>query len=170
MVMWNKKKKLFTSSKAIVLLFGIIAFLFPIVYYVFNFRKLSISTNPTDWALFGDYMGGIYGGIYSVIVTILVVYLARELSKKDNKRDKQIKVAETLYLQIKTIENNNHNYKSIDKLRKEINLNDLYLSDSIKNKLIMLADQFNEYKDNNGAIDQTLKNNVMEYLKNIYEQ
>ena len=79
------------------------------MYYVFNFRKLSISTNPTDWALFGDYMGGIYGGIYSVIVTILVVYLARELSKKDNKRDKQIKVAETLYLQIKTIENNNCN-------------------------------------------------------------
>ena len=166
----NKKKNLFKSHKTIVLLIGIIAFLFPIVYYVFSFRKLSISTNPTDWALFGDYMGGIYGGIYSVIVTVLAVYLARELSKKDNKRNKQIEVAETLYLQIKTIENNHHNYRSIDKLRKEINLNDLYLSDSIKNKLIILADQFNEYKDNNGAIDQTLKNNVMEYLKNIYEQ
>lgn len=140
--------------------------LLPILIYCINFYKFSISDNPSDWALFGEYIGG----IYSVIAALLVVYLTRYLSKEDNKRNKLIEIVESLYQQIKVIENNDYDYPSIAKLRGDINLNELYLPENIKNKLIKLADQFNEYKDNNGELDLEFKKSVMDSLKNIYEQ
>ena len=51
-----------------------------------------------------------------------------------------------------------------------ISNNKKYLPENIKNKLIKLADQFNEYKDNNGELDLEFKKSVMDSLKNIYEQ
>ena len=51
----------------------------PLAVYVIHFYDYPISENPSDWADFGSYIGG----IYSIIVAILVVYLTRDLSKKD---------------------------------------------------------------------------------------
>lgn len=169
MVMCSERKMKFqewrkTLRKVVVL----IAVLLPVVVYCinFNFYKFSISDNPSDWALFGEYIGG----VYSVIVAFLVVYLTRYLSKEDNKRNKLIEVVENLYHQIKAIENKDYDYDSIAKLRNEIDLNELYLPEGIKNNLIKLADKFNEYKDNNGELDFEFKKSVMDSLKNIYEQ
>jgi hypothetical protein len=138
----------------------------PIGIYIFYFWDHPISNNPTDWGVFGDFIGG----VYSVIVTILAVYLARALTKRDHKREKQFKAAETLYNQITTIENNNYNRNSIEKLKRDIHSNELYLEPSITNDIIKLADQFLEQKDGTGIVEYEFRDYVMSQLKDLYEQ
>ena len=152
-----------------IIILGVIVLFVPIgIYYLF-FRDCAISNNPNDWGVFGDYLGGIYGGVYSVVVTILAIYLGRALAKKDSRKEKQKQAAETLLRQIKTIESNNYNLHSIKKLKKEINLNELYISDLLDD-LIALSDQFQMQKDGTGIVDMEMKDNLMSQLKELYEQ
>lgn len=152
-----------------VILLCVAVLLAPIVCYYLKFRDYSISNNPSDWGVFGDYLGGIYGGVYSVVVTILAFYLGRALAKKDSRKEMQRQAAETLIRQIKTIENNNYNLHSIKKLKKDINLNEIYISDMLDD-LIALSDQFQMQKDGTGFVDVEMKDNLMSQLKDLYEQ
>ncbi len=148
------------------LLLGTILLVAPIGVYIFYFWNCPISDNPTDWGVFGDFIGG----VYSIIVTILAVYLASALTKRDHKKEKQFKAAEILYNQITTIENNNCNRRSIEKLKRDIHSNELYLDPDITNDVIKLADQFLEQKDGTGNVDIEFKEYVMSQLKDLYEQ
>ena len=74
--------------KVIIISLGIILLVIPIVFYIIYFSDYSISNNPADWGVFGDYVGGIYGGLFTCLITLLAVYLARALTKKDQKQVK----------------------------------------------------------------------------------
>lgn len=163
------KKRIIVSLRILGIILGIITFLLPIIIYVCHFRNYAISTNPTDWGVFGDYIGGLYGGFYSILITVLAIYLARALTKKDRKKEKQSNAAEALFQQIKTIENNNYNLNSISKLRKDINKNEIYLSSELKEDLIHLSDQLNEEKDHTGSVDYELRQSVLLQLKQLYD-
>ena len=142
----------------------------PIGLYVWNFRYNSISDNPSDWGVFGDYISGIYGGFFACIMTVLAIYLARALSKKDQQKEKQKKAAEILFIQLKTIENNNYNRNSIEKLKRDINSNELYIPKDLQNDMIALADMYLEKKDGTGNINLELDESVKLQLKELYEQ
>lgn len=149
---------------------GIIVLLIPIGTYYLYFGNYPISNDPADWGVFGDYLSGIYGGVYSVVVTILAFYLGRALTKKDSKKEKTRQAAETLYNQIKTIENNNYNRNSIEKLKREINYNELHIPKDLQEDMISLTDMYLEKKDGTGNIDLELDESVKLQLKNLYEQ
>ena len=93
-----------------------------------------------------------------------------ELAKKDQIKEKQIKAAEVLYNQITTIENNNYNRNSIEKLKRDIHSNELYISKDLCNDMISLADQFLEQKDGTGTINIELNESVKLQLKELYGQ
>lgn len=152
-----------------IVILGIIILLAPIGIYSLIFKDCPISKDPTDWGVFGDYISGIYGGVYSVVVTILVIYLGRALTKKDSMKEKKKQAAEMLFNQIKKIENNNYNLHSIEKLKRDISKNELYISDLL-NDLIALSDQFQMQKDGTGVVDVEMKDNLMSQLKDLYEQ
>lgn len=67
----------------LILLVPLIGILLP---YIYTFSNATLSTNPTDWGVFGDYIGGILNPIFSLINIILLVYLTYLVSKKDDER------------------------------------------------------------------------------------
>ncbi len=163
-------RKFIKEHKWLAITICIVFALTPIGIYSWNFRSFVISDDPVDWGVFGDYIGGIYGGFFTCIITVLAIYLARALAKKDQKKEKQIKAAEVLYNQITTIENNNYNRNSIEKLKRDIHSNELYISKDLCNDMISLADQFLEQKDGTGTINIELNESVKLQLKELYGQ
>lgn len=155
--------------KWIIIVLGIIILVLPIICYAIVFRHFSISNNPEDWGVFGDYIGGVYGGFFACIIMIFVIYLARSLSKEDEKRKKISQVAEDLYIQIKKVESCNYNINSINKLRRDIDKNSLYIKD-IKNDLIDLCDNFHSLADQNECENIKLKEYVLSQLESLYEK
>lgn len=166
----KKIRKFIKNNKWLAIIICAIFALIPIGIYCWKFRCYSISDNPADWGVFGDYIGGIYGGFFTCIITVLAIYLARALAKKDQIKEKQIKAAEVLYNQITTIENNNYNRNSIEKLKRDIHSNELYISKDLCNDMINLADQFLEQKDGTGTISIELNESVKLQLKELYGQ
>lgn len=145
---------------------GIIILAAPIGVYIFYFGDCSISNNPADWAVLGDYVGGIYGGFFSCLITFLAVYLARALTKKDQRQLKTSAAAEKLYKQICVIENNGYNLNSISKLSRDIKENELYFPDKeFVRQLMDLYDQFVAR-----TVDEKLKGYIMTQLKDYYGQ
>lgn len=56
------------------LLFVIIVFFCFVLAYIINFHSHSISANPGDWGVLGDYIGGVTNPLIS---TIALIYLAK---------------------------------------------------------------------------------------------
>lgn len=56
----------------------------PILCYIINFASYGVSGNVSDWAAFGDYIGG----VYSVVLTIVLVYVSYSLNKKAKRERK----------------------------------------------------------------------------------
>ncbi len=157
--------------KVIIILLGIILLVIPIAFYIIYFSDYSISNNPVDWGVFGDYVGGIYGGFFTCLITFLAVYLARALTKKDQKQVKTSAAAEKLYKQICVIENNGYNLNSINKLFRDIKECELYFPDKeFIEQLVRLYDQFVQQNGGTGTVDEELKNYIITQLKVYYEQ
>lgn len=157
--------------KVIIISLGIILLVVPIAIYIIYFSDYSISNNPADWGVFGDYVGGIYGGFFTCLITFLAVYLARALTKKDQKQIKTSAAAEKLYKQICVIENNGYNLNSINKFLRDIKECVLYFSDKeFIEQLGRLYDQFLEQNGGTGSVDEELKNYIITQLKVYYEQ
>lgn len=57
----------------------------PVLLYIRQFGRLGISNDPQDWAVFGDYIGG----VYTVLVTFFAIYLTRNLEKRDAEKTRQ---------------------------------------------------------------------------------
>lgn len=159
----------FRKHKCIPKLIGCVIMVLPIIIYFMKFRHFSISNNPEDWGIFGDYIGRIYGGFFACLIMILVIYLAHALNKEDEKRKKISQVAEDLYNQIKKIESNNYNLNSINKLRRDINNNSLYIK-GIMDDLIDLCDNFQSISDQTASEDFKLKEHVLSQLESLYEK
>ncbi len=143
----------------------------PVGFYIWHFGFYPISDDPSDWGLFGDYIGGIYGGFFSCILIILAIYITRSLSKKDQRQIKTSNAAETIYKQINVIENNGYNLNSINKYFRDIKANELYFDDkTFVEQLVKLYDQFIEHNAGTGVVDIDLRNYVMTQLQDYYVQ
>lgn len=54
--------------------------------YVFNFNKSPLSSDPSDWGTFGDYIGGILNPILGITNIIVLIYISLLISKYEDKR------------------------------------------------------------------------------------
>ncbi|MGF7230590.1 hypothetical protein [Arachidicoccus sp.] len=61
----------------------------PIFFYVKDFHELQRSDNPSDWAAFGDYFGGILGPIISLLTLIVTIIIAVNLSKIERRNHEE---------------------------------------------------------------------------------
>ena len=65
----------------------------PILCYIINFASYGVSGNVSDWAAFGDYIGG----VYSVVLTIVLVYVSYSLNKKSEKEKEKLRAIHEIY-------------------------------------------------------------------------
>ena len=136
--------------------------LIPIALYFIFFHD-SISFNNADWGDFGDYIGG----VYSIIMSIVVVYLSYYLTKKDVKKAKKNDAIENINKKIHQCESARKDETRIKygmELKKHGDYYSLYISESLKNHIIQLADQ---YIKNN--VDVKLKKDILNQLKQAYD-
>lgn len=136
----------------------------PLACYVWQFRNNEISRNPNDWAIFGNYIGG----VYSVIVALLVVYLARELSKKDEAAAKRKKAVEALHQQIVKVKTEKVDDRVVLKIYNLLEENKLYITDSLYNEVKKLADYYLEVKGGETAADYQMEGRIKDHLRSIY--
>jgi len=96
------------TNISILLLISII----PITFYFIHFFCNGISKNPEDWALFGDYVGGVSNlilGVCNIIITAYIAYLIGKVDKKRHKKQKELdnlRHQQSLDLQEKLFERN----------------------------------------------------------------
>jgi len=73
--------------------------------YILNFRNSSISNNPSDWGVLGDYFGGILNPLISLITLFFLIktYLSQkeELHQTEIAANEQRKISqETAHIQL----------------------------------------------------------------------
>lgn len=66
----------------LILLFSIL----PTIFYIFFFHNIPISENPSDWGVFGDYIGGLSNPIIAFFNLIATIFIAIYLVKIENRR------------------------------------------------------------------------------------
>lgn len=71
----------------IFLLSLLLAFI-PVGFYIYSFHHRPLTKNPTDFGVFGDYIGGTTNVILSLVNIALVAYIAINLSAKERDLDK----------------------------------------------------------------------------------
>jgi hypothetical protein len=75
----------------------IIAVVISISYYYEKFKNFKLSSNPSDWATFGDYMSGTVNTLLSVIAICVTIWLTINVSKYANSNiEKQINTDKNL--------------------------------------------------------------------------
>jgi len=55
-------------------------------FYAYNFNKSPLSSDPSDWGTFGDYIGGILNPILGITNIIVLIYISLLISKYEDKR------------------------------------------------------------------------------------
>ena len=55
-----------------------------LLLYILNFSGHVLSTDPSDWGVFGDYFGGILNPITAILNIAVVIYLTYIISKTDD--------------------------------------------------------------------------------------
>ncbi|KFF09133.1 hypothetical protein IX38_01040 [Chryseobacterium luteum] len=70
------------SSRIILIgsIIALIAIILPVIFYVVNFYEYNRSTDPSDWGVFGDYIGGVLNPIISFLTLIITVIIAVNIS------------------------------------------------------------------------------------------
>lgn len=153
-------------KKSWIYILGGLLLLLPAGVYVLKFHDFTLSDDPADWGVFGDY----FGGVYSIIVTILAVYLANELSKRKDSQKRTKDAIEDIYDQILTIEKGNVvDLRRVNKLYRLISDNKFYLPQDMVASLKELADNFLENKDDKDSVDKNLLSDTKSQLKRIYD-
>ena len=64
----------------------IILYLIPNLFYIWKFRFNSISPTPSDWGVYGDFVGGSINPLISILNIIVLGYLTYIISDVDGKR------------------------------------------------------------------------------------
>jgi len=143
----------------------VLLFIAPVIVYVVKFRHYTISENPSDWADFGSYIGG----IYTVVVTIFAIYLTRYLEKKDLERKKAKEAIGSIFEQISKIDYSNVNMNLVKKLLRLINQNELYLPRYMYDKLLDLHDDYVVAKEEPHKFDLQKEKKTKQQLKSLYD-
>ena len=86
----RKEKRLLIYSA---LLLGILI-LTPIIIYSWNFAGQELSSNPSNWGTFGDYIGGIINPIIALGSLVILSYLTYLVSQQSNEKNKNLLVFE----------------------------------------------------------------------------
>ncbi|MBR3626775.1 MAG: hypothetical protein IKN48_10665 [Bacteroidaceae bacterium] len=144
-----------------------VAVVAPILVYILFFKDLSISHDPNDWGIFGDYIGG----VYSVILTIVLVYITRFLNKKDEKKSRKDDAIYKIYTRITALEKGGYKkIQDIDNLLIFIESNKLILREDIYLSLIDITDYFKSISDKSPQEDYTKVSRLKNKLKQYYEE
>jgi len=70
-----------------------LSILMPLAIYIINFRGSPISLYPSDWASFGQYMGGVVGPLISTINLAVIIYIAIVVYHMETNRERQMGAA-----------------------------------------------------------------------------
>ena len=143
----------------------VLLFVLPIVVYIVKFYDHPISDNPSDWADFGSYVGG----VYTLLVTIFAIYITRHLEKIDLEWRKAKEAVGSIYEQISIIDYQNVNMKLVNKLLSLTNQNELYLPIDVYNKLIELYDDYIVAKEDPQKFDVKKVIKIKRRLKRLYD-
>lgn len=68
----------------------LISFLVPLGIYILTFWDNTISTNPHDWGVFGDYIGGVTNSILSFVtigISLLSLYLVIKIQNDIHRKE-----------------------------------------------------------------------------------
>ena len=141
-----------------------IVFFSPIVFYILQFWQLDISKDPNDWAVFGNYIGGIYS-IFSSIVIFILGYKMTKVDEENNKRKKAVGL---ILEQIGKIKNSKNKVESITKLQNLIISHRVFVSDNLFYKLRAYADNYLSSLKNEQELNISLEEEVTRGLKKIY--
>ena len=156
---WISKKSTWKWILAILFLAA------PLLIYVFKFGTYSISNDPADWALFGNYIGG----IYTVLVTLFAIYLTRHLDKRDvEKKKAKIAIGE-LYEQICKIDYQQIDMRSVKRLLRLTHEYELYIPNDVYTKLTELYDDYVVAKDNPESFQLQKEVQLKSRLKKLYD-
>jgi hypothetical protein len=66
----------------------------PIGIYIYYFRRLSVSQNPDNWGVFGDYIGGTLNPLIAIVNLFVLAYLTYLVAKRSNKASKKLFILE----------------------------------------------------------------------------
>ncbi|MCQ2740343.1 MAG: hypothetical protein MJ237_09010 [bacterium] len=158
----NQKK--YNSMKKIYLwLLGFLFLLAPVGIYIIKFSNLKISDMPSDWGIFGDYMGG----VYSVIVVILGAILTYYCMYKDRRRKNVEYAIKEIYSKIKQLDKY-YSDESAASFQVLISEQELFLPKNLFENLKRLSDKY--VSSQNGIVDEPLKEEVLNELKDLYNE
>lgn len=158
---WQWICKLSTWKKV----FFFLVLIAPIVVYCVHFRHYSVSDDPSDWADFGSYIGG----IYTLLVTFLAIYLTRHLERKDVEWKKSKSAVGELYEQIGIIDYKNVDMRSVAKLLRLVNQYQLYIPNDVYDNLVNLHDDYVVAKDHPEIFDIKKEEQIKKRLKRLYD-
>ena len=158
---WQSLGKRSTWKKV----FFVLLLIAPILLYYIKFRHCSISDNPSDWADFGSYVGG----VYTLLVTFLAIYLTRHLERKDLEWKKSKTAVGELYEQINIIDYKNVDLRSVNKLLRMIHQNQLYIPPDVYDNLINLRDDYIVAKSTPEHFDIKKEEQIKNRLKRLYD-
>jgi hypothetical protein len=86
----EKRRKYYINIIAIITIILIL----PIVVFIFIFKNQIISTEISDWAAFGSYIGGVLNTIISLLSLIILGYITYLISKQSLLENKKLKILE----------------------------------------------------------------------------
>lgn len=145
------------------IVFALVLFI-PVLVYMLHFRKLSISDDPSDWADFGSYIGG----IYTVLVTFLAILLTRHIENKDVERNKSKNAASIIFEQMSRIDYRKVDLKSVGRYLRVVNQNEIYLPEDLYEKLVSFHDDYVEAKLAPDSFDIQKEAQLKKRLRNLY--
>jgi hypothetical protein len=152
---WRKNNITFISF-----LLGLV----PIAFYVIKFWDNKISSDPSDWAAFGDYIGG----IYTLLIPILLYILTNQVKIKYKVELRNKKAIYDIISQVKFLRRSKNRTQSVSKLTRLIYLNQNLLGYQLVEKLNCLADQY--LPSDNIEVNSNLEKDILKKLNYIYEQ
>ena len=157
--MWNNMLSWLRSHFLLIL---IVVAVLPILIYVLMFHSYSLSDDPADWGVFGDYIGG----VYSVLIALLVVYITRNLTRRDEEKRLKKEALREVYKQITNIQQKQTvDQRKLPKLYKLIEDSKLFIDDDFYERLKGLANEFGERGRN-----RQMEMDVLEELKEEYAE
>lgn len=65
----------------------------PLSAYICNFQNSPFSSDPSDWASFGDYLGGTINTLASLLNLVIVIWVARNIYKLETQREQKLQAA-----------------------------------------------------------------------------
>lgn len=135
----------------------------PVTTYISQFWHHNISDEPSNWGVFGDYIGG----VYNVLTSLLVAYISYKISKMQTRGEYTRSTAIDILNQIQTMKTKNYHHKSIDKLRRQAKENETYIGKLLKDNIIMLADNYVQVRYDHNPVNINLEKAVITELKEI---